>query len=115
MFRVATHTLAAAMIAGAFPAVATESASAPKVAATAPASTAPVPVRVVNANAGGPTSCANAVWPNVPAECLKPSEGVPAPKPVRVVGQQDDLRTNPQAASDLGKAPKKLKRLPKQD
>lgn len=82
----------------------------------APLTTAPTPVRVVSANPGaGPVSCQNAVWPNVPPECVKGKDGAAQPaKPVRVVGAQDDLRTNPAAASDAGKAPKKLKRLPRQ-
>ncbi|MGL4324044.1 MAG: hypothetical protein ACRCTD_08375 [Beijerinckiaceae bacterium] len=85
-------------------------------AAPAPSSAAPIPVRVVSTAATGPIACANAVWPNVPPECLKGKDGAAATaKPVRVVGAQDDLRTNPEVASDLGKAPKKLKRLPRQN
>lgn len=84
-------------------------------AVSSPAATpAPEPVRVVSANpSAGPVNCQNVVWPNVPAECLKGKDGAaPAAKPVRVVGAQDDLRTNPAAASDAGKPAKKLRRLP---
>lgn len=110
---------AVAAVAGAFIAfglsfAAVAETSTPGKVQTSVAAPAPAPVRVVSANpSAGPVNCQNVVWPNVPAECLKGKEGAaPAVKPVRVVGAQDDLRTNPSAASDAGKPAKKLRRLP---
>lgn len=90
-----------------------ETGTATKPVVAGPAS-APQPVRVVSANpASGQDACQSAVWPNVPAHCLKPADGAAVPaKPVRVVGSQDDLRTNPGAAKDAGQPAKKLRRLP---